>query len=76
MKDVTYRSVSLSKDTKQAVVMLMKHYGLRFAAIDMAISLRDEWFFFEVNPNGQWAWLDLAGVTDIAASFVTAFQTS
>jgi hypothetical protein len=39
----------------------------------MAISLRGDWFFFEVNPNGQWAWLDLVGSMNIARSFVNAF---
>jgi len=30
--------------------------------------------FFEVNPNGQWAWLDLSGGMNIAASFVKTFS--
>jgi hypothetical protein len=29
----------------------MNHYGLRFAAIDMAVAVTGEWFFFEINPN-------------------------
>lgn len=74
MEDVTYRTIPLSRDTERAVRKLMRYYGLRFAAIDMAISVLGDWFFFEVNPNGQWAWLDLLGGTNIAASFVNAFD--
>jgi hypothetical protein len=55
MKDVIYETMTLPRDAEQAVRRLMRYYGLRFGAIDMAVSLRGDWFFFEVNPNGQWA---------------------
>ena len=33
-------------------------YGLAFAAIDLALSVAGEYVFFEVNPNGQWVWVE------------------
>ena len=74
MEDVAYRMIPLPRDIEQAIKILMGYYGLRFAAIDMAVSLYDDWFFFEVNPNGQWAWMDLVGKTNIAVSFVNTFS--
>ena len=74
MSDVTYKEISLPKDVETCIRKLVAHYGLRFAAIDMAISITGEWIFFEVNPNGQWAWLDLSGGMNIAASFVKTFS--
>lgn len=74
MEDVSYRPVRLPAAIEQRIRKLVAHYALRFAAIDMAITPDGDWVFFEVNPNGQWAWLDLAGVTNIAASFVTSFS--
>jgi hypothetical protein len=74
MEDVSYRVVNLPEDVEQRIRALAAHYGLRFAAIDMAVTRNGEWVFFEINPNGQWAWLDLAGNTSIAASFVNAFH--
>src|SRR5205807_8433603 len=74
MSDVEYRSITLPTAVSEAVCNLMAHYSLRFAAIDMAVDNRGEWYFFEVNPNGQWAWLDLCGGTAIARSFIAAFQ--
>jgi hypothetical protein len=59
---------------ERRLLTLAADYGLRFAAIDMAVALTGEWVFFEVNPNGQWAWLDLVGASDIASSFVRAFS--
>lgn len=74
MEDVSYRAVSLPPDVERLLLALAAGYGLRFAAIDMAVTRGGEWVFFEVNPNGQWAWLDLVSVTDIASSFVRAFS--
>jgi glutathione synthase/RimK-type ligase-like ATP-grasp enzyme len=73
MDDVAYRSVTLPHAVEGRIRALATHYGLRFAAIDMAVTQQEEWVFFEINPNGQWAWLDLAGSTNIAASFVKSF---
>ncbi|HTT93637.1 MAG TPA: hypothetical protein VMF55_03135 [Solirubrobacterales bacterium] len=33
-------------------------YGLRFGAIDLALRPDGGYSFFEVNPNGQWAWIE------------------
>ena len=73
MEGVTYRKVVLPRDVSERIQRLTKHYNLRFAAIDMVVSASGVWYFLEVNPNGQWAWLDLNGVANIAESFVDAF---
>jgi hypothetical protein len=37
---------------------LVKHYGLLFGAIDLGRRPDGGYTFFELNPNGQWAWLE------------------
>ncbi len=74
MSDVTYASVELPDSVRRMLFAIMSHYNLRFAAIDMAISKTGEWYFFEINPNGQWAWLDQVAGTNIAGSFVKLFH--
>ena len=74
MEDVEYEEIVLPAEIAEKVRTLMRRYGLRFAAIDMAIGTDRTWYCFEVNPNGQWAWLDLAAGTDIACSFVKVFR--
>jgi glutathione synthase/RimK-type ligase-like ATP-grasp enzyme len=76
MRDVRYASVSVPSHVASGVRALMNGYGLRFAAIDFAIDSEGRWAFFEVNPNGQWAWLDLAGASDVGASFVEIVRSS
>jgi hypothetical protein len=39
-------------------VALCAHYGLQFGAIDLARRPDGGYTFFEINPNGQWAWLE------------------
>jgi hypothetical protein len=74
MADVRYSSIEVPEEVQRSILSMVKSYGLRFSAIDMAVTSKNEWMFFEVNPNGQWAWLDLAGGCDIAGSFVKAFS--
>lgn len=74
MMDVAYRAISLPNEVTNALQQLVSYYGLRFAAIDMAVGEDDQWYFFEVNPNGQWAWLDLCGGASIYTSFIDSFS--
>jgi glutathione synthase/RimK-type ligase-like ATP-grasp enzyme len=76
MSDVSYRSLSLPDDIALKVRQLTAHYCLRFAALDMAVDTEGMWYFFEVNPNGQWAWLDLCGGASIHKSFIASFAVA
>lgn len=73
MTDVAYSEIELPSKVASSINILMERYGLRFAAIDMAIDLDGNWVFFEINPNGQWAWLDLSAGLNISQSFIEAF---
>ena len=37
---------------------LMEDFGLKFGAFDFIVNKSDEWIFLEINPNGQWLWLE------------------
>jgi glutathione synthase/RimK-type ligase-like ATP-grasp enzyme len=74
MADVRYKGIELPTAVENGISRLMKHYGLRFSAIDMAVTSEGNWCFFEINANGQWAWLDQCAGTNIAGSFVKSFS--
>jgi glutathione synthase/RimK-type ligase-like ATP-grasp enzyme len=74
MSDVVYRPIALPEETTIAIRKLMAYYGLRFGAIDMTVANNGDWYFLEINPNGQWAWLDMTAGANIAASFVKMFS--
>ncbi|HTB23688.1 MAG TPA: hypothetical protein VK914_13410 [bacterium] len=74
MKGVKYTLIEMPVSVGSALSDMLSSYELRFAAIDFVVDHVGNWFFLEINPNGQWAWLDLAGITDIAGRFLDIFH--
>jgi glutathione synthase/RimK-type ligase-like ATP-grasp enzyme len=50
--------IELDTDLADACVTLCRRFGLRFGAIDLACRPDGRHTFFEINPNGQWAWVE------------------
>jgi len=73
MQGVTYSQIAIPVDVDESLRQLLESYGLRFAAVDFGVTDSGDWVFFEINPNGQWAWLDLVGGTSIWEHFRDAF---
>jgi glutathione synthase/RimK-type ligase-like ATP-grasp enzyme len=48
----------LPAEVKAALHRLMDSFGLNFASLDMIVTPDDEYVFLELNPNGQWLWLE------------------
>jgi glutathione synthase/RimK-type ligase-like ATP-grasp enzyme len=52
----------LPNEVSRQCIELVASLGLRYGAIDLALS-RDVYYFLEINPTGEWAWLvDTAGL--------------
>ncbi len=49
---------ALPEDVAAAIRRLMASFGLNFASIDMIVTPAGEFVFLELNPNGQWLWLE------------------
>ena len=57
MKDkVKYLPVELPTNISKLCINLVKQLGLYFGAIDLA-KVNNEYYFLEINPTGEWAWL-------------------
>ena len=54
--NVAFSEFTLPELIGARCVDLTRRLGLSFAAIDLALS-DDHFFFLEVNPTGEWAWL-------------------
>jgi glutathione synthase/RimK-type ligase-like ATP-grasp enzyme len=48
----------LPEEISQLCLELCRSYDLQFGAIDLALRPDGGYTFFEVNPNGQWAWIE------------------
>lgn len=55
---VTHEPAEPPGEVAAQLVALCQHYGLVYGAIDLAVTPAGEWIFFELNPNGQWGWLE------------------
>ena len=56
--DIEHRLHQLPDHVKTQCLKLVDQLGLKFGAIDLARTAAGEYIFFEINPNGEWAWLE------------------
>lgn len=57
--NVKYEKVNLPNNVTEFCLALIKNYGLSFGEIDMIYTKKGEYVFLEINPNGQWLWLEI-----------------
>jgi hypothetical protein len=51
----------------------MSALDLAYGAFDFIRTENADWYFLEVNPAGEWAWLDVALGLPMRDSFVELF---
>lgn len=44
---------------EELCIQLIKAYDLNFGAIDLIQTNQGEYYFLDLNPNGQWVWIEL-----------------
>ena len=52
-----YEDINLPEPITSACSALTRKLGLQFAAIDL-LEREDDYYFLEVNPTGEWGWLN------------------
>ncbi|MGH3826087.1 MAG: ATP-grasp ribosomal peptide maturase [Pseudonocardiaceae bacterium] len=53
-----YESIDTPDDVRYSVSALLGRLGLAFGAFDFTVTPDGEWVFLELNPNGQWGWIE------------------
>ena len=56
--DCQHEVFALSEQVEAAIHRLMDSFGINFASLDMVLTPEGECVFLELNPNGQWLWLE------------------
>jgi hypothetical protein len=56
--ELDHAAIQLPDDVATRCVALCRRFGLQFGAIDLALRPDGGFTFFEINPNGQWAWVE------------------
>lgn len=52
-------SFELPEDLRRSLLLLMRRLGLAFGAVDMKMDREGNFFFLEVNPAGQWIYIEI-----------------
>lgn len=58
MDEVSYESVILPGQIEGLLSKMLNCMGLLFGAFDLVETPEGEYVFLELNPNGQWAWIE------------------
>jgi len=56
--NLRHEPIRLPANIEKKCIAINKHFNLNFSAIDMVLSKTGEYVFLELNPNGQWAWIE------------------
>jgi glutathione synthase/RimK-type ligase-like ATP-grasp enzyme len=67
-----YQAIETPVEFAGPVRRLMALLRLRYAALDFAIDGSGRWWFLEINPNGQWLWIEHATGLPIASAIADA----
>jgi len=66
------RHHELPDEIRTKLFRLMRSLGLRYGAIDMAVTDQDEYVFFEVNPSGQFLFVEIQAEMPISNAVAKA----
>lgn len=69
-----HQSIHLPADIKGMCLTLTKRLGLSFGAIDLILDINGNYWFLEINPNGQWGWIEFRTGAKIAAAIVDILE--
>jgi glutathione synthase/RimK-type ligase-like ATP-grasp enzyme len=72
--DLPHSTYELPPEVAKACITLTKSLGLRFGALDFVLDLAGQFWFLEINPNGQWAWIETRTGHPIAAAIVAELE--
>jgi glutathione synthase/RimK-type ligase-like ATP-grasp enzyme len=66
-EDAKWLTHELPEHTSKACVALAREMSVRFAGIDLVLDDNGNYWFIELNPNGEWRWLQAAGLPVVEA---------
>jgi len=62
--------ISLPKKIRNLCLDMTRKFKLRYSAIDLILGKDGYYYFLELNPNGQWAWIEQLGIHKIRDTII------
>ena len=75
LSDIHHEVFELGTILKKQIGKLMDYYDLEFSACDFILKPDGELVFLELNPNGQWLWLEYKTGFDLTDRFIDFLNT-
>jgi len=73
-QSLKHTKVELPKGIENKCISLLKVLKLRYGAIDLILDKENNYVFLEINPNGQWAWIESQTGYEISSEIVNLLQ--
>lgn len=73
-ENVPHFSFELPQKIKDFCFNLVKRLGLIYGAIDMIVTPNEKYVFLEINPNGQYLWIELLTGLPISSTIAEALS--
>lgn len=70
-----YSLIQCPEYVKEACKKIMFSYQLVFCIFDFIVNFNNEWIFLEINPNGQWLWLEKKLSLEISRNIVDILKS-
>ena len=64
----TYEPHDLPADIGAALLEVVRGFGLRFCSADLVLTPDGRYVFLDLNPNGQWLWLEIEAGLPLSAA--------
>lgn len=72
--DLTYFRARLTDDINRRIVQLVRELRLEYGAVDFIAQPNGELVFLEVNPSGQWGYVEMASGHAITDAIISRLQ--
>ncbi len=73
--EVRMEETDIPQEIRNKIQQYMWLVGLRFGCIDMIVTPEDQYIFLEINPNGQWYFVQLRTGAKIAEAIADLLTT-
>lgn len=75
-RDIAYSLVDLPRDVQTKLHLLMRKLNIRFGIVDMIKTRTGDYVFLEINPDGNWLWIEQLIQVPISESIALFFRNN
>jgi glutathione synthase/RimK-type ligase-like ATP-grasp enzyme len=74
LQDLEYEAVDLPREVEAKILAFMKAFDLIYGAFDFIVTPDGRYVFLEVNPSGQYMWVECATGLEITMALADALS--